>query len=235
MNWAKLKLPAIAFVVLCLASYVVFLEVQASEDSDAQIDESAVWNPPPGALLQIGQNCGPQSADYSNCFIEQMSTFDAPTDAVAFTQTYADHNRGTIALLKEFRSMDAVDLGYVSFPASTGTGAKGAWLLLNGTPDIINVDNVDLLPQSDMTKDTGYAALRRHHPKVALYSGDHDPVPMPAAATLPDGSQQFTMDYSLKDGCRECAAVGRATFRFDFDPAGKLTEVKFVNVTLAGR
>jgi hypothetical protein len=186
-------------------------------------------------LLQIRQNCGQQAEDYSSCFIEQMSSFDAPTDAVAFTQTYADHNRGTIALLKQFRPMDAVDLGYVSFPATKDNGTKGAWLLLNGTPDIINVDNVELLPQSEMAKDTTYAALRRRHARVALYSNDHNPEPMPASETMSDGGQQFTIDYSLNDGCRECAELGRATFRFDFDPSGRLTEVKFVKVMPAVR
>jgi hypothetical protein len=235
MNWAKLKLPAAAVLVLCLASYVVFLEVEASENSDEQISESAIWDPAPGALLQIQQNCGPQSGDYSRCFIEQMGNLDAPADAIAFTQTYADQNRGAVAVLKGFRPMDAVDLGYVSFPAGTGPNAPQGWLLLNGTPAIINVDNVSLLPQAEMKKDPVYDALWRRHAQVTLFSADHTPESVPATEDLPDGGQQFAVDYPLKDGCRSCVTVGLATFRFDFDAAGQLTEVKFVKITPAGR
>jgi hypothetical protein len=233
MNWAKLKLPAVAIAVLCLASYVVFLEVEASENSDEQISESAVWDPQAGELLQIRQNCSPRAGDYSRCFIEQMSNFDAPADAVAFTQAYADQARGTIALLKGFRPMDAVDLGYVSFPGASPSADQG-WLLLNGTPAIINVDDLSLLPQTEMTKDPAYAALERHHPKIALVTGDRPSESMPAAESLSDGGQQFAIEYPLKDGCRACSVLGRATFRFDFDPTGRLTAVKFIKVAPAG-
>jgi hypothetical protein len=233
MNWAKVKLPAVTFAVLCLASYVVFLEVEASEDSDEQIGESAIWDPAPAALLQMRQNCGSQAGDYSSCFIEQMFNFNAPADAVAFTQTYADQNRGKVALLKEFHALDAVDLGYVSI--SGEGGVKQGWLLLNGTPAIIDVDNVDLLPQSAMTKSPGYDVLRRRHKQVALFGGDRTRQAMPAADSLPDGGQGFTVDYPLKDGCPTCAVLGQATFKFEFDPTGKLAEVKFLEVRAAGR
>lgn len=229
MNWAKMKLPAAALVVLCLASYVVFLEVEASEDSNEQIGASAVWEPAQSDLAQIQQICAPQAENYSHCFIEQMAKFGAPADAVAFTQGYAEQNHGVVAFLKGFRPVDVVDVGYAYFPG--GADFNGRWLLLNGTPAIINVDDLGLLPQAEMMKDPAYAALRRRYPHITLFDGDRAPEALPAAETLPDGGQWFTIDYPLKDHCRARALLGRASFRFDFDPTGRFLGAAFLKVT----
>jgi hypothetical protein len=232
MNWAKLKLPAVTVAVLCLASYVVLFEVEASGGPDDQISSSAVWNPSPAELGQIQQNCATPGKLYGRCFIEAMAAVGAPADAVAFTQSYADQSSGSVALLKRFRPMDVVDLGYVSFPA--GQGRDEGWVLLNGTPTIINVDSLERLPQAEMMKDSIFQALRRRHSQIALVSGDRGPDSMPVSEEMPEG-QRFTIDYPLKDGCRDCALLAHATFSFNFDPTGQLTEVKFVKVTPAGQ
>jgi hypothetical protein len=229
MTWSKLKLPSLALLVLVLASYVVFLEVQASEESDEQIGSSAVWKPSESDLAQIQKICGPQAAGYSKCFIEQMGNFGAPPDAVSFTQAFADENQGTIAVLDSFRPVDAVDLGHAFFPGGADFSQK--WLLLNGTPEIIDVDDFKLLPQSDMLRDPAYTALQRRYPRIALFDGDRANGVMPAVESLPDGGQRFSTDYPLKDQCRACAQVGQATFAFAFDATGRLAEVQFLKVT----
>lgn len=233
MTWSKLKLPSLALLVLVLASYVVFLEVQASEDSDEQIGASAVWNPSQSDLAQIQKICGPQAGGYSKCFIEQMGNFGAPPDAVSFTQTFADESQGMIAVLQGFRPVDAVDLGYAFFPG--GADFSQRWLLLNGSPEIINVDDFTLLPQADMLRDPAYTALQSRYPRIALFDGDRANGVMPETESLPDGGQRFSIDYPLKDQCRACAEVGRATFAFNFDATGRLTEVRFLKVTADAR
>ena len=167
MNWARIKVLAVGLVVLCLASYVVFLEVQASNDSDEQISSSSVWNPSADDLKQVQQICGPQAENYSRCFIEQMPNFGASSDAVAFTQDYADQNHGLIAFLQGFRPVDVVDVGYAFFP--NGADFSQRWLLLNGLPAIINVDDFRLLPQAEMVKDPVFSALRKKYPQVTLF------------------------------------------------------------------
>ncbi len=229
MNWSKLKLPSLALLVLLLASYVVFLEVEASEESDEQIGSSAVWNPSQGDLAQIRKVCGPQATGYNQCFIEQMGNLGASPDAVSFTQTFADQNHGVIAVLQGFRPVDAVDLGYAFFPG--GADFSERWLLLNGIPEIIDVDDLSLLPLAEMQRDPVYVALHSRYPRVALFDGDRANGVMPHAESLSDGGQRFLIDYPLKDQCRACATVGQATFAFTFDPTGRLTEVEFVKVT----
>jgi len=231
MNWSKLKLPSLAVLMLVLASYVVFLEVQASEESDDQIGASAVWTPSESDLAQIQKTCGPQATGYSRCFIEQMGNLGAPPDAVSFTQTYADQNQGTIAVLDGFRPVDAVDLGHAFFPG--GADFSQRWLLLNGTPPIVDVDDFNLLPQAEIERDPAYAALARRYPHVALFDGDRPNGGMPETQSLPDGGQRFWIDYPLRDQCRACAKVGEARFEFTFDAAGHLAHVRFVKVTEA--
>jgi hypothetical protein len=231
MSWVKLKPPVVALLVIGLASFVVFLEVEASDESDEQTGPSAVWQPARSDLARIQQICGLQSGNYNRCFIEQMANFGAPTDAITFTRSYAEQNHGAIAFLQGFRPVDSVDLGYAFFPA--GDGFNQRWLLLNGSPAFINVDDLSILPKADMLHDPAYAALRSRFPQIALFDGERGLEVMPATESLPDGGQWFAIDYPLRDQCRACALLGYAIFRFEFDPGGRLLGVKFLKVTPA--
>ncbi|HKF23156.1 MAG TPA: hypothetical protein VKE93_16395 [Candidatus Angelobacter sp.] len=230
-SWIRVKLP-VALLIVGLASYVVFLEVEANNESDEQISASSVWDPQASDLAQISQSCKTaQGEGYTQCFIDQMRNYGASAEAVAFTQTYAQQNRGMVAFLKDFRPVDAVDVGYASFPS--GADFSERWLLLNGTPPVINVDDLALLPQAQMMRDPVYGALHKRFPKITLFDGDRSASDTPVSQTLPDASQRFVIDYPLKDQCRACPVVGQASFSFEFDAAGRLLGVKFVTVTPA--
>jgi hypothetical protein len=90
-----------------------------------------------------------------------------------------------------------------------------------------------LLPQAELAKDAAYDRLRRRHRQIVLFGGDRASESAPAAKNLPEGGQQFDIDYPLKDGCHTCEVLGHASFRFDFDATGRLVEVKFLKVTPA--
>src|SRR5262245_30648800 len=118
MSWLRVKLP-VALLILAFASYVVFLEVQASNQSDEQIGSSAVWNVSDSNLARISQNCkAAQGLDYTSCFIAQMPDFGASAEAVSFTETYAKQNHGMVAFLKAFHPVDSVDVGYAILPSA---------------------------------------------------------------------------------------------------------------------
>src|SRR5215813_3944797 len=229
MSWIRVKLP-VTFLIVGLAAYVVFLEVEASDESDEQISASAVWNPQAPDLERIRQTCQTEQGDaYSRCFIEQMSAFGASPEAVAFTQAYALQNQGMVAFLNDFRAVDPVDVGYAVFPS--GADFSQRWLLLNGTPPVINVDDFSLLPQAEMMRDSVYAALLRRYPKVTLFDGNRSSDTAPQSETLPDAGQRFVIEYPLKDQCRACPVVGQASFSFEFDATGRLVKVRFVKVS----
>ncbi len=153
---------------------------------------------------------------------------------MTFTQTYARQSRGTVAFFRNFGAGDGVDVGYAFFPAGAGFGFNQRWLLLNGTPPVINMDDLSLLPQAEMMRDPVYGALRKRYPKITLFDGDRSASDAPASEMLADAGQRFVIDYPLKDQCRACAVVGQASFSFEFDAAGHLLGVKFLRVMPAG-
>ncbi len=232
-TFLKFKFP-LAILIVCTAAWIVFMEVQASEDSDEQVSESAIWEPTHDELAQINQNCNANTPGYAQCFTKQMSDLGAPDEAVSFTRQFADQNNGVVAVLQDFRPVDSVDLGYAFFPAASE--ARHAWLLLNGVPAIINVDNPDLLPESQMEKDQQFVTLRESHARASLLLDDTERAPgtSPEMMTLNDSNQRFVVPYSIKDGCRTCPVLGHAYYSFDFDPAGQLLGVKYVKFAAAG-
>lgn len=225
-SFLKFKLP-LAILIVCTAVYVVYLEVEASEDTDEQVSESAVWSPTRDEMAQINHACNANAPGYAQCFIKQMSELGATDDSVSFTRQYADQNNGVVAVLEDFHPVDSVDLGYAYFPAASE--ARHGWLLLNGVPSIINVDNPDLLPENQMEKDPQYLAIRRDHPKASIIfdAAERASGAMPEMMTLSNSNQRFLVPYSIKDGCRNCTVLGHAYYSFDFDPAGELLGVKY--------
>lgn len=227
--WAKFKMPVLVALALVLASYVVFLEVQASGEPDDLIGPSAVWQPAQKELSAMQNTCGSRAGAYSECFLKLMVNFGASEEAQSFSRSYAEQNRGVVAFLNGFRPEDVVDVGYGFFPS--GADFTQRWLLLNGTPGIIDVDNLALLPQAEMMKDPAYLALRQRYPHATLFDGDRNLDGMPAPAALPDDGQSFTVEYPIKDRCRACPLVGQASFSFNFNGDGQLLNVKFMKTT----
>ena len=82
-DWMRIKLPA-AVLILGLASFVVFLEVEASNDSDEQTGPSAVWTPAADDLTHIRLVCkAAPNSGFTSCFIAQMSAVGASPEAIA--------------------------------------------------------------------------------------------------------------------------------------------------------
>jgi hypothetical protein len=228
MSILKRRLTA-AFVVVGVASLVTFLQVEANHETDDQIGEEAVWNAAGDDLNEIAKACD-NSAAYNQCFIEQMGGY-ASTDAVAFSQLLAAQKAPRAGYLAGMREAGLVDLGYVVYPG--GTKSSQGWVLMNGIPSLVNVDDLAMLPQAEMQKDPLFAALRRDHPQMqlAVTSGQRNPDSSPQIEPIAGGGQRFVVPYSLHDRCDDCAPVAQASFGFDFDAAGEFLGVKFIQLT----
>jgi len=229
MTNMKLKL-SIALAVICTASYVAYLEVQASDESDELISATAVWSPSDQDLAQLNKTCTSDPQTYSDCFISHMPDLGASEEAVSFTRDYAAQNHGTIAILRGFHPMDEVDLGYAYFPSARER--KQGWFLLNGYPSVLNVDDQTRIPEAAMEKQPLWAEMQQQHPAVKMFVDDAERGmdKAPQTETLPDGSQRFVVEYPLRDGCATCAVLGHAAFSFDFDASGELVTVRFVTI-----
>lgn len=229
MSFVKHRLAA-ALAVVVVASLVTFLQVEANHETDDQISEEAVWNASDGDLTAISQACkDPAAAGYMACFIEQMGGY-ASSDAVAFSQLLASQKPPRLGYLAGMRESGIVDLGYVLYPGSAKSSQS--WVLLNGIPPVVNVDDISLLPKSDMEKDAQFATLHRNHPQLQLAVNDDQrrAESLPQIEPLGEGGEMFVIPYSLEEPCATCAPVGNAIFGFDFDSAGKFQRVKFLKI-----
>jgi hypothetical protein len=221
---------AAAVAVVGVASLVTFLQVEASHETDDQISAEAVWNPATEDIDEINKSCQHiQPAEYAQCFIDQMGGY-ASSDAVAFSQLLAE-KPSRLGYLQGMREAGLVDLGYVAYPGSTK--ARQGWVLMNGIPALVNVDDLAILPRSKMETDPQFGALHRSHPQMRLAVTDDQrrSESSPQVVHLADGGQRFIVPYSLQESCDGCSPLGQALFGFDFDATGKFLGVKFVSVS----
>jgi hypothetical protein len=228
MSLIKLRFPA-ALVLICTASFVTFLQVKANQETDDPISSAAVWSPESDDLAEISQACS-DVGNYPRCFIDQMESL-ASSEAVSFSKSLLQQSPYRIGYLKELHEAGLIDVGVVRY-ASSGSQSQG-WMLLNGTPEIINVDDLARLPQSAMKKDAQFRALESKHAQINLVIDPEQRKDgmMPQIVNLDDGRERFIVDYSLKAPCPACQTIAYASFAFDFDATGKFAGVKFVNIT----
>lgn len=228
MSFRKRLVAALA--VIGVASLVTFLQVEANHETDDQIGDEAVWNAGNEDLRAIDQACGNSSATgYSACFIDQMGGY-ASSDAVAFTQLLASQKPQHLGYLTGLRESGIVDLGYVAYPGNAQPSQ--GWALMNGVPALINVDDLSLLPKTEMEKDARFKALRNDHPtlQLAVMDDQRQPGSSPQIEQLGEGGNRFVIPYSLKEACTGCVPVAHVSFGFDFDAAGQFLGVKFLGI-----
>jgi hypothetical protein len=227
MGLTKLRLPAI-LALICAAAFVNFLQVKANEETDDAVSPSAVWTPDDDDLADITEACQTET-DYGRCFINQMDNL-APSEAVSFSQSLLQQIPSRAGYLKALQEAGPVDLGMVAYPG-VGGFTQG-WVLVNGTPPIVNVDDIQLLPKSAMENNPQFKALREQYPRMRLSveADQRKADMMPEIQPLGGGSQRFLIDYGLKEPCQACPAIAHATFGFDFDSTGKFQGAKFVKI-----
>jgi hypothetical protein len=226
MGITKLRLPVVLALV-GLAAFINFLEVKANEETDDVVSPAAVWTPDDDDLADIVQACD-AAVDYGSCFVDQMSSL-APSEAVSFSQSL--FKQGSRAgYLKNLREAGPVDLGTVAYPGAAGF--TEGWVLVNGTPAIVNVDDLQSLPQPAMEKDALFKELKDKYPRLrlAVEESERKPDQMPQVLPLGQGRERFVVGYALREPCQTCLAVAHASFGFDFDATGKFMGAKFIKI-----
>lgn len=158
-----------------------------------------------------------------DCFIKGMGKSGASPQAVAFTR------RNDGAYLRDFRHVGPVNIAYVTNPFRANE--NDSVFLVNGKPATIDVDNQQLLNQTDLTKNSTYASLAKKYPQISLWPGDRSGTDTPTVKDLPGGGRRFAVSYRLQNFCHACEVVGSAQFGFDFDQTGKFLGTKLLQVT----
>ncbi len=201
--WSVLgSLVVIAFPVLVAAQAHV-------------VGKESEWNPTMETIRSIQQQCMAKSApDFGKCFVDSMSQTGASPQAVAFARS--TENTGCLA---HFVKTGRVDLAYVHYPFRANENE--GWLLVNGDPAIIAVDDLARLPKDQLESNQTYLRLKEKFPKVMLFGGDRSITHPPKTIMQSGKGQRFVVAYRLLNGCHACERVGRVGFSFDFDADGK--------------
>ncbi len=196
----------------------------AQGSNTRKFDASALFQPGMSTMQRTRETCakGP-GREFSACFVQHMQAAGASPQAVAFM--HAIDNDG---FMRDFRETGRVDIAFAVYPFAANENQH--CLLVNGTPNLIDVDNYDLLPKKDLPKNPTYAALLEKFPNLAVFPGDRAGTHFITEKKLAKGGQRFLVPYVLVDGCHACARIGSLQLAFDFDRAGNFLGAKVSSV-----
>jgi len=224
-------MPPILKSFLCVSLLLVFLCAGLTgQSAPGKIGDSALWNMPADFVATAHKACDSSPpADFSKCFINQMSTAGASPDAVNFTRALFDRSKGDVGILTGFHAVGPIDIGWVTYPLRANTNY--GLVLLNGDPKIVNAEDIHKLDHKGMEQSFQFQDVKRQFPKVDVWPGDRDGKTWPTSQTGPDGGLQFTIGYPLINGCHACAHEGTAIFTWNFDAKGKFKGTQFIGMT----
>jgi len=207
---------------------IAFAAPQNGTPAPGKIGPSAVWQPPQDFVTKAHAACDKGNLpNYSECFVEQMSKLGAPADAVSFTRLlYAQGGGGQVGIMTDFHKVGPVDAARITYPLRANDNY--GLLLVNGDPDILDVDDLKKLDRAAMEQNSMYQAVKQKYTGTDIWPGDRSGTMWPQVKPLPGGGQQFIIGYPLINGCHACAHTGLALFSWDFDAKGKFLGTKYI-------
>jgi len=158
-----------------------------------------------------------------------MAKGGAPPAAVSFTREVYKVSGGDVGIMTGFHKVGPVDIAWITYPLRANTNY--GLVFLNGTPRIINVEDLKLLDQKDMEQSPQFQNTKAQFPQVSVWPGDRDGTTWPNSQTGPNGGLQFTVGYPLINGCHACEHAGFALFNWNFDAQGKFQGTSFMGLT----
>ncbi len=202
----------------------------AATPSTGRISAANVWQIPPTFLAAAHKACdSAPPPSFADCFINQMPKSGASPAAVAFTRMLQKQSDGDVGIMSGFNKVGPVDVAFVVYPLRANT--NNGILFVNGTPKILNAEDLKLLDQATMQQSPQFQNTKAQFPNVNLWPGDRDGTTWPNSSSNPDGSVSFTLGYPLRNGCHACAHAGFAEFNWNFGAHGKFQGTTFMGLT----
>jgi predicted secreted protein len=218
--------------ILMLTGLCLFLAAAPLQGTEAPkpatvIGPAAQWSPEAAVMEKIRADCAPLAGTvFEACFLDGMQRSGASVEAVAFTKSIG--NTGYLRALRRFGPVDIAQVVY-PFRANENDG----FLLINGNPPQIDVDDLNFLSPEDLKKDPCYHRLKRKYPAVMLWPGDRSAGEYPLQERTPEGGQRFMVRYRLLNGCHACELAGRVRYAFTFDKTGRFLGTAYLGVEQA--
>ena len=199
--------------------------------AQGRITSAAVWQMPSTFLADAHKACdnAPHPPSFADCFIAQMASAHAPLAAIAFTRMLEKQSGGDVGIMTGFNKVGPVDVAFVTYPLRANT--NNGILFVNGSPKLVNAEDLKLLNQTEMTQSPQYQNTLAQFPKTSVFPGDRDGTTWPNSNTKSEGGPSFTLGYPLLNGCHACQKVGTAEFNWKFDAKGKFLGTVFMGMT----
>lgn len=207
-------------IILALAITPAFGQRRRSNTTGSgELGRSAVFNPPQVVWGRMQEECqGPNSVE---CVASIMKQAGATPQAIAFARMINGDG-----YMDSFREMGKVDIATAFYPFRANT--NGATFLVNGSPSLISLEELDRWGKVDIRTDPLYAGIARRFPDVMLWGGDPGYV---SIQRLAGGGQRLIFAYALLNGCHACDVAGYAQVGFDFDGSGRFLVAKLLRLT----
>lgn len=193
--------------------------------SGPRIAAKAVFVPDPSLIDTVRATCASKE-DLMSCYVGLIQKAGASDEAVNFIKLMDEPGYMT-----KLKKVGPVDIAFAEFPfrANENHGI----FLVNGKPEIVNIDDLPVALSAMMRQDPNYQALKKKYPEIDLFMGERISENSISVERL-EGETRFTAAYRLTEGCRACKDVGQARFRFDFRNDGTferkiLLDVRTVN------
>jgi hypothetical protein len=177
----------------------------------------------------VKASCDESHADrLQDCFAEEMKKAGATPAAVEFSKQL-----GEPGFVRDFRAAGPVDIAYVFYPYRANENQS--WLIVNGTPPIIDVDNSKLvtIAARALKNNARYAGLARAHPDLSPWPGDRYSTEIPDIEMGANGGVHIIVNYRLREKCHSCAVLGHAWYSFEFDAKGIFAGAKLMAIAVA--
>jgi hypothetical protein len=217
-------------LVGCMIGFVPPVAAAPAPELPAKIGTSAVWQFPPEFITGAHAACDKSApSGLAECFMGQMTKAGASADAVSFTRELYKQSHGDVGIMTGFQPVGPVDIAWITYPLRANT--NNGLLLVNGHPQIVNVEDLKLLDRKAMEQSPQFKDLKYQFPNVDLWPGDRDGKTWPNSQTGPNGVTQFVASYPLINGCHACARAGFAMFTWNFNAQGKFQGTTFVGMT----
>jgi hypothetical protein len=199
-----------------LASVVVIFQAVAH----AAVTAAAVFSPDPGFFERFHRHCDTRRlAAFDACFAAMMAQAGASKEALDFTRSLG--NQAYLQALEPTGGPIAIAQIFYPFRANE----NDAWLLVNGTPPLIDVDDLRRL-SVELTAAPAYREIRRHYPKVTFWPGDRGA----NGPQIAQNGREVVVGYVLRDLCHACAIIGRVRYAFDFDKSGTFLGARLLSI-----
>ena len=214
--------------VFVFSSCINAIAASAQDQIIQRFDAGALFQPGMSTMQTARETCSKvPGVQFGSCFVQQMRAAGAPPQAVAFMHAVDDNG-----FMRDFKNTGRVDIAFALYPFAANENQH--CLLVNGIPNLIDVDDYNLLPQEALKENSDYSVLLGKFPNIAVFPGDRSGTKFITAKNLPDGGQRFVVPYVLVNGCHACARVGSLHLAFNFDRSGKFLGAKVASVRPLG-